>query len=188
MGRTGRWFASEHIGLEPDLMCLGKGLGGGFPISAAIGTPEIMERWGLSQGEAIHTSTFLGNPLGCAMALAAIEAIQRDGLVDASKRLGRKLESHLRPMAEEHTLIGDVRGRGSMWGVELVTDEETREPAGEIALHVVRQLLERGYLVLPSGARGNVISLVPPFVITDAQVEAFFEAFDEVLRSCASSC
>jgi 4-aminobutyrate aminotransferase len=186
MGRTGEWFACQHLGLDPDLMCLGKGLGGGFPISAAIGSPEVMEKWGLSQGEAIHTSTFLGNPLGCAMALAAIDAIERDDLVDASRQLGTKLESRLMLLAEKHALIGDVRGRGSMWGVELVEDEKTRAPAGKIALHAVRCLLERGYLVLPSGARGNVISLVPPFVVTDAQLEAFFEAFDEVLQSCAS--
>jgi 4-aminobutyrate aminotransferase len=177
-GRTGRWFACEHMGLVPDLMCIGKALGGGFPISAVIGSRAVMDRWGLSGGEAIHTSTFLGNPLGCAMALAVIEVIERENLIGTAAALGERLEARLLELAERHSVIGDVRGRGAMWGVELVTDRKTREPAGDLAMGLTRGLLESGYIVLPAGVHGNVIGLTPPFAVTDEQLDGFFAAFD----------
>jgi 4-aminobutyrate aminotransferase-like enzyme len=184
LGRTGRWFACEHVGVVPDLLCVGKALGGGFPLSAVIGRPEVMARWGLTPGEAVHTSTFLGNPLGCAMGLATLEVLASEGLIQAAERVGRRLRRGLEALAQTSPWVGDVRGRGCMQAVELVRDRESKTPATTLALRVVRRLLERGFIVLPSGVFGTVIALVPPFVITDAQLEAFFAAFEETLEQC----
>lgn len=183
-GRTGQWFAGEHLNITPDLMCLGKAMGGGFPISAVIGTKTAMAGWGLSRGEAIHTSTFSGNPLGCAMALAAIAVLEEEELITRSKQLGDRILDKMNSLRERHTIIGDVRGRGSMVGVELVQNRESKQPASKTALRIVRTLLERGYIVLPSGIFGNVLSIVPPFVLTDEQLDGFVNELDAVLSTC----
>ena len=143
-----------------------------------------MAGWGLSRGEAIHTSTFLGNPLGCAMALAAIEVLEEEQLITRSKQLGNKIRDRMNDLANRYAIIGDVRGRGSMIGVELVRDRDTKQPASKTALRVVRSLLERGYIVLPSGVFGNVLSVVPPFVLTDEQLDGFVNELDVVLSTC----
>jgi len=158
-GRTGKWFACEHWRVVPDLICVGKGMTGGFPISACVGRSEVMDSWPESTGEAIHTSTFLGNPLGCAMALAAIQEIQTRGMVAASARLGAFLLDRLREPRFS------VRGKGLMIGVEFPT-------AAECA-RVLRSLLQRGVIVLGGGDRHNVLTLTPPFVITERQLEFF---------------
>lgn len=179
-GRTGRWFAAEHSGVVPDLMCVGKALGGGFPLSAVIGSRAVMDRWGLSQGEAIHTSTFLGNPLGCAMAMASLDVLEGEDLIGRARHVEALMRRLLEPLAGRHSVIGEVRGRGAMLGVELVLDEG-RTPASALAMTVTRALLHSGFLVLPSGVSGNVIGLTPPMVISEAQLTAFFAAFDQVL-------
>ena len=180
LGRTGRWFACEHTGVTPDLLCLGKSLGGGFPISAVVGSRRVMESWGLSNGEAIHTSTFLGNPLGCAMSLAAIEALEEEQLVERSASLESVLRDGLSELAQRHNCIGDIRGRGTMFGIELVEDRETKKPASTLTAKVARELLGLGFLVLPSGVFGNVVGITPPFTITAEQLDAFFRALDLV--------
>ncbi len=179
-GRTGRWFACEHEGVVPDVMCVGKGMGGGFPISAAIGRPSIMAGWGESRGEAIHTSTFLGNPLGCAMAMAAIEAIEADGLVERCARLGEHLEAGLGALARRWPArIGAPRGRGLMLGLPILSEAGGAD--GGSAMAAVSQMLQRGYLLLPSGVHGHVLGLAPPFVIGVDQIDAALAALDEVL-------
>lgn len=183
LGRTGRLFACEHTGLVPDLMCLGKALGGGFPISAVIGSRQVMDSWGLSTGEAVHTSTFLGNPLGCAMSLAALDVLESEELVERSARLETVIRGRLDELADKHECIGDVRGRGTMFGVELVEDRQTKAPASRLTANLTRTLLGAGFLVLPSGVYGNVVGITPPFTITDEQLEAFFEALDKALES-----
>ncbi|MCA9565424.1 MAG: aspartate aminotransferase family protein, partial [Myxococcales bacterium] len=185
-GRTGTWFAAEHSRVTPDLMCIGKAMGGGFPISAVVGSRDVMERWGLSAGESIHTSTFLGNPLGCAMALASLDALESEEMVTRAAALEDTLRAGLEALAAKHEIIGDVRGRGAMFGVELVESRQSKVPASTVSLRICRQLLERGYVVLPSGVFGNVISLVPPFVITDEQLESFFECFDFLLANATN--
>jgi 4-aminobutyrate aminotransferase-like enzyme len=183
LGRTGALFACNEVGVTPDIMCVGKALGGGFPISAAIGRAEVMQSWGLSSGEAIHTSTFLGNPLGCAMARAAIEAIVDNKWPDRVRRRGDKLLDRLWNLADRYPeVIGDVRGRGLMLGIDLVQSRDTREPNGELAIALTDFCRKRGYLVLPSGVYGNVLALSPPFVITDAQLDGFFEVFEQGLN------
>lgn len=171
-GRTGRWFACEHWGVTPDLLCVGKGMTGGMPFAACIGTDAVMEAWPRSTGEAIHTSTFLGHPLGCAAALASIAVLREERLVERSAELGARLLGRLREMTADHPHVGEVRGLGMMIGIELVRDRESRAPAPELAGRVVVETLRRGVLTLGGGVHGNVLSLSPPFVITDEQVDA----------------
>lgn len=187
LGRTGSLFACEQFDVYPDIMCIGKAMGGGFPISAAVGTAEVMGSWGLSSGEAIHTSTFLGNPLGCAMAKAAIETLVDEGWPERVRARGAALTERLRKLAERFPeVIGDVRGRGLMLGVDLVEDRDTREPNGALAIGLTDFCRKRGYLVLPSGVYGNVLALSPPFVITDAQIDGFMEVLAEGLEALGS--
>ncbi|MCB9760396.1 MAG: aminotransferase class III-fold pyridoxal phosphate-dependent enzyme [Alphaproteobacteria bacterium] len=162
-GRTGRWFAHQHEGVVPDLLCLGKGMAAGFPISACVGRREVMEAWGASRGEALHTQTFLGNPVGCAMAAACIQVIEDEALVERSAELGAWL-------AERLAAFGPVRGRGLMLGLELPD-----------ALGVSRRLLERGFITLPAGEGAEVLQLSPPLTVARAQLDAFLDTLGEVL-------
>jgi acetylornithine/succinyldiaminopimelate/putrescine aminotransferase len=171
-GRTGVWFRGEVEGTQPDLLCVGKALGGGFPISACLGSAAAMDAWGASRGEAIHTQTFLGNPVGCAMALATLDVL--DGLVPTVAARGERL----RRGAEALGLR--VRGAGLLLGVEVP------DP-----LRVSRALLGKGVLVLPSGdvgadpdepvPGGMVLCLTPPFVVSDPQIDHFLHALAAVL-------
>lgn len=180
-GRTGRWFAGEHWGVVPDLMAVGKGLTGGFPFAACIGTDAVMEAWPRSQGEAIHTSTFLGHPVGCAAALASMRALREEGLVERAAETGAWLMARLAEMTAGHPNVGEVRGLGMMIGVELVRDRATREPAPELAGRLTVESLRRGILLLGGGSYGNVLSLSPPFVLTRGQGEAALAVIGEIL-------
>ncbi|MDB4949444.1 MAG: Acetylornithine transaminase [Gemmatimonadetes bacterium] len=181
-GRTGRWFACEHWGVVPDVMVVGKALTGGFPFAACIGTDRVMEAWPRSRGEAIHTSTFLGNPLGCAAALASIAVLRDERLVERSAALGADLQRRLAEMTAGHPRVGEVRGLGMMIGMEMVRDRATREPAPELAGRVVVQALRRGLLLLGGGIHGNVLSFSPPFVITEGQLDAALDIIAAILR------
>ncbi|HSU17704.1 aspartate aminotransferase family protein [Longimicrobium sp.] len=181
-GRTGRWFAGEHWGVTPDILCVGKGMTGGMPFAACIGTGAVMEAWPKSKGEAIHTSTFLGHPLGCAAALASISVLRDERLVERSAELGARILSRLGEMTEDHPRVGEVRGLGMMIGIELVRDRETREPAPELAGRIVIETLRRGILTLGGGIHGNVLSLSPPFVLTDEQADAALATLRDVLE------
>ena len=181
-GRTGRWFACEHWGVTPDLLCVGKGMTGGMPFAACIGSDAVMEAWPKSTGEAIHTSTFLGHPLGCAAALASIAVLRDERLVERSAELGARIQARLREMTADHPRVGEVRGLGMMIGIELVRDRASREPAPELAGRVVIETLRRGVLTLGGGIHGNVLSLSPPFVITEAQVDSALSILGDALE------
>ncbi len=180
-GRTGRWFACEHENVVPDLLVVGKGLTGGLPFAACIGTAEVMDRWPPSSGEAIHTSTFLGHPLGCAAALASIAALRDERLVERSAALGARMLARLSAFAAGHPRVAEVRGRGMMIGVELVRDRASLTPAPELVGRVVVEALRRGVLVLGGGIHGNVLSLSPPFVLTDEQADHALGVLEEIL-------
>jgi 4-aminobutyrate aminotransferase-like enzyme len=169
-GRTGKWFACEHSGVTPDLICLGKALTGGFPLSACVGRADLMDAaWPASTGEAIHTSTFLGHPVGCAMALAQIAEIRRLKLCERSAELGDFLLAELSLIGNRQSAIGNsVRGLGLMVGVELTLPNG--KPATDAALTAIKKLLHRGYIFLPEGEHANVISFTPPLTITRAQL------------------
>ena len=167
--------------MVPDLICLGKALTGGFPLSACVGRTDVMDAaWPVSQGEAIHTSTFLGHPVGCAMALAQIGEIQRLKLVQRSARLGQLLLSQLQAGLSNSRLQFRVRGCGLMAGVELL--HANGKPATEEALRAIKEMLHRGYILLPEGEYSNVISFTPPLTVTEAQLAETARALAEVLR------
>lgn len=170
-GRTGTMFACEHDGVVPDILCVGKALANGFPISATIARADIMDAWPVSAGEALHTSTYLGNPMGCAAALANIAEIERLQLPTRARVLGAKLEPRLRMLCASGK-ADDVRGRGLMWGLEL-TD-------GDKAQRVVIEALRCGVILLQAGTSGNVLSITPPLIISERQL---FRALD-VVEAC----
>jgi 4-aminobutyrate aminotransferase-like enzyme len=175
--RTGCWFACEHSQVIPDLICLGKALTGGFPLSACVGRAELMDAaWPASTGEAIHTSTFLGHPVGCAMALAQLKEIQRLKLVERSARLGKQL---LKQLAALRYQPSSARGLGLMVGVEL--KQPDGRPATLLALEAIKRLLHRGYIFLPEGEHANIISFTPPLTITEAQLAKSVAALDAAL-------
>lgn len=178
-GRTGKWFACEHSRTVPDLICLGKALTGGFPLSVCVGRADLMDTaWPASTGEAIHTSTFLGHPVGCAMALAQIREIHRAKLCVRSAQLGRHL---LRALTQIKIpgLRCQARGLGLMAGLELTTPDG--QPATPLALHTLKALLQRGFLVLPEGEHANVISFTPPLTISRAELDRTVRVLIEIL-------
>ena len=181
-GRTGRWFACETSGVVPDLMCVGKGMAAGFPISACVGKAEIMDRWPQSRGEAIHTSTYLGHPTGCAAAIACIGELRERRLVERAAHLGIRLGALLQDLkADSRGVIGEVRGRGLMWGFEIVGPQ--REPDAARAAAVVAAALQRGVLALAGGVSQNVIEVTPPLVITQPQLEFAVGVLAQALRA-----
>jgi 4-aminobutyrate aminotransferase-like enzyme len=184
-GRTGKWFACEHSGTIPDLICLGKALTGGFPLSACVGRADVMDAaWPVSMGEAIHTSTFLGHPVGCAMAMAQIAEIRRLKLCGRAVQLGRKLPALLRALRPPPSLIIRTRGIGLMAGLELLNADGS--PATSAAMRVIKAMLRRGFILLSEGAGGNVISLTPPLTISAAQLKRAILALDDCLEELNS--
>jgi 4-aminobutyrate aminotransferase-like enzyme len=185
-GRTGRWFACEHSNTVPDVVCLGKALAGGFPMSACIGRSDLMDAaWPKSTGEAIHTSTFLGNPVGCAMALAQIGEVRERGLVARSLRLGRHVVEGLARLEAPPGVALVARGRGLMAGLELRLEGGT--PATALALEVVKSMLHEGFILLPEGAASNVIAFTPPLTISRAQLDRALAALGRALARGAAS-
>lgn len=168
-GRTGFWFACDAERLEPDLLCCGKALGGGLPIAAVVGRADLMRHWDHG-GEALHTATFLAHPLACAAALATLDVIESENLVERAARLGELLT--LRGAAWERLdSVHSVRGRGLAWTLEL----HRQDTAAEIA----RQATERGLLLLAAGRR---LQLAPPLVIADDQLEHALSVLDGLLK------
>jgi 4-aminobutyrate aminotransferase/(S)-3-amino-2-methylpropionate transaminase len=178
-GRTGKLFAIEHYGVEPDVIAMAKGIADGLPLGAFIARPEVADAF--RPGE--HLSTFGGNPVCCAAALASLAVIEEERLVERSAELGEWLADRLRELAARHPAVGDVRGRGLMQGVELVSDRERRTPAPELANRVRSAARERGVLVGVGGFFGNVVRLQPPLVIDRDQLGTAAEVLDEALTA-----
>lgn len=173
LGRSGSVFRHVEQGCEADLICIGKALGGGVPVSACIGREEVMAAWGDPGGEAIHTSTFLGNPLACAAALAFLGEMREQSLPSRMNERGEAFRRALSPLMHKHGLT--VRGAGLLLGVGLGSPARV--------LHAMRGLLERGYITCPAGAPPSVLCLTPPVCINDAQIAGFCEALDACLEA-----
>jgi 4-aminobutyrate aminotransferase-like enzyme len=181
-GRTGKWFACEHSATVPDIICLGKALTGGFPLSACVGRAGIMDAaWPRSTGEAIHTSTFLGHPVGCAMALAQIKEIQTRRLSERSATLGEFLLRQLRAAIPPSPWRFEIRGLGLMAGVEIRQPDGA--PAAAAALGIMREMLAAGFIVLPEGEASNIISFTPPLTITRAQLATAALVFRQAITT-----
>jgi 4-aminobutyrate aminotransferase-like enzyme len=167
-GRTGEWFACDHSSSFPDLICLGKALTNGFPLSGCVGRATVMDRaWPESTGEAIHTSTFLGHPVGCAMALAQVRELKEKKLITQARRRGKQLEK----LCQRFPIRGArFVGKGLMAGLAF---DESKGPR---VFAVVKDMLQRGYILLPAGEHGNVIALTPALTITEKQLERTLRA------------
>ncbi len=163
MGRTGRLFAFEHYGIDPDMIILAKGIASGMPLSAVIARDDVM-KW----NDGGHGSTFGGNPLSCASAVATLRLLQ-DGLIENAGRVGSYLIGKLQELQRKHRLIGDVRGLGLMVGIEVVSDRSKRTPAPRERHAVIEKAFERGLLTLPCGA--STIRLSPPLIAREPDVD-----------------
>ena len=179
MGRTGDLLASVGDGVVPDLVCLGKALGGGMPLSACFGPATVMDAWPPSTGEAIHTSTFLGHPLSCAGGLGFLAAIEAEDLVRRARRLGEQAVDYLVAGLEGCDEVVAVRGRGLMLGIEL---RERAEESAAAGADVAERALERGLIVLPAGEGGDVVELTPPATLTPEELERGLEILVAVIR------
>jgi 4-aminobutyrate aminotransferase-like enzyme len=176
-GRSGRMWASEHEGVVPDLMTVGKGIGGGLALAALLGRSDLMTTW---EPDAV-TSTFLANTLNAAAGCAAIDVLREEGLVDRSARLGAHAQARLGDALAEHPGVGDVRGRGLFLGLELVGDRSSCDPDAELAARTQRALRDRGVLVGRGGRHGNVLILSPPLVIEEDVLDGGLETIVETL-------
>lgn len=174
--RTGRLFACDWEGVVPDIICLGKALSGGFPISACVGRAHVMDAWPASTGEALHTSTYLGNPLGCAMALAATAIHARPETTAQAAHTGALLEEALRGISAP--AIVEVRGRGLMLGMQLGA---TTHSATARTGMVLEEMLRRGVLMLADGPAGDVLAFTPPFSLTQQDIHWLASTLEEVL-------
>ena len=170
-GRTGTMFACERESLVPDILCVGKAMGNGLPISAAIASPGVMDAWPISEGEALHTSTHLGNPIGCAAALASISELEDRRLPARAAALGEGVEAKLNALRASGKVAG-VRGVGLMWGIELHDAAQARA--------AVEKALTKGVLIVQAGEQGNVLSLTPPLTISQAELDRGID----VVTSC----
>lgn len=180
-GRTGRWFASEHDAVVPDLLCVGKALTGGLPFSACLGRPEVMAAWPPSRGEAMHTSTFLGHPLGCAAALAQMDEIRERDLLNRAATLGARTLDRLAAFVDRYPAAGAARGRGLLAGLQVVRPSAANEPDPEAARRVVIAALRAGVLLLAGGTDGSVLTLSPPLTIEERQLDHALDVVEDCL-------
>jgi 4-aminobutyrate aminotransferase len=177
MGRTGRFFASEHFGLDPDIVTLAKGIASGLPLGALVARDEVMQ-W----NNGGHGSTFGGNPVSVAAALATLRLLE-GGLVDNAARVGSRLQEQLRARLGRHAVVGDVRGLGLMIGVEIVRDRPSRTPAPELRERILEEAYRRGLLLLGCGK--STIRLAPPLIIDDQDADTAVRILDEAIGAVA---
>ena len=175
MGRTGKMWAIEHFGVQPDVVTAAKGIASGLPLGVTIARSDVMA-W----PPGAHASTFGGNPVSCAAAIATIELL-RESLVKNAAEVGEHLLNGLRALMDKHAIIGDVRGKGLMVGVELVRDRQTKERATDERNAVVDEAFRRGMLIL--GAGRNAVRFSPPLVLSKAQADTAVRIFDEALTA-----
>lgn len=177
-GRTGKFLGIEHWGIEPDIITQAKSLAGGMPLSAVTGREELMD--------APHIGglggTYSGNPVSCQAALAVLDILLEDKLLERSAQLGNTLKERFSTLQESHEIIGDVRGKGPMLAIELVKDRQTKEPAANEAKKLLQLCYEKGLIVLSCGNYGNVIRTLMPFVITDEQLDKGLSILEESLN------
>jgi 4-aminobutyrate aminotransferase-like enzyme len=176
-GRTGTFFATQYEQVEPDLLCMGKALGGGFPISAVAGRAAIMDAWKPSQGEALHTSTHLGNPLGCAAALAVFAEMERLRILERAQSLGEIFAEHFHDLSR-FPGMRDARGRGALWALECEN--------GAAAHRIVVRALTRGLILLQAGPGGTAIQLTPPLIMEDEQLDHALRVLSSVVDEVRS--
>jgi 4-aminobutyrate aminotransferase len=176
MGRTGHWWAVDRFDLEPDLVCTAKALASGFPLSAVVGTAEVMDK--VRPG--MLGSTYGGNPGACAAALATMEIIEEEGLLERANAIGDAIRERMGALRARLPALGDVRGPGAMVGLEFVMGDGI-SPNPEVVADVVALARERGLILLPTGSYGNVIRLLPPLRMSDAELAEGLELLEETI-------
>jgi 4-aminobutyrate aminotransferase / (S)-3-amino-2-methylpropionate transaminase / 5-aminovalerate transaminase len=182
-GRTGRMFACEHEGVEPDFLVMAKSLGGGLPLAAVVGRAALMD----GPVEGGLGGTYIGNPLACAAAHAVLDRFESGELLRRSEAIGVRIEARARSWAEQFGLVGDIRRRGAMVGVELVRSRETKEPAKSETDEIIRLACERGILLIAAGTFGNVVRFLTPLVISDDDLDEGLEVMTGCLSAVASA-
>lgn len=182
-GRTGKYFAMEHFGVEPDLVTVSKSMAAGLPISGVIGRKEVMD--GTGAGEL--GGTYCGSPLGCRAGLAVLEVMEEENLNDRGVAIGQKVMEKFSSMYDRFDAIGDYRGLGAMCALEFVKDRSSKKPDKEMAPRVLKEARERGLIALKAGVYDNVVRLLMPLVITDEQLEEGLDILEEAIEAATAS-
>jgi len=175
MGRTGRWFAIEHWEVEPDVICIAKALASGLPLGATVARANVMDWEGGS-----HASTFGGNPLSCVAAAAVIDVIKEQGLLENAARQGNYIMKRLRELEEESKIVGNVRGKGLMIGVEIVEDKDSKKPGSDLAKEIMMRSWRRGVAIITCGV--STLRIAPPLTITRELVDAAMEIVEDTIK------
>ena len=179
VGRTGKFFASEHFGVEPDLITFAKSIAGGMPLSGVVGKAEVMDK----PIPGSVGGTYVGNPVACAAALAVLDVIEEEGLLARAEHIGEVLTQGLKRIQARFPIVGEVRGLGAMVGMELVRDPVTKEPATEETSRIQREALRRGLIFPTAGLYGNVVRFLVPLVIPDDALEEGLAILEEAFQA-----
>ena len=182
-GRTGKMFATEHYGIEADLITVAKSIAAGLPLSGVIGAAEIMD----APGDAAIGGTYVGNPVAQAAALAVLDVFEEEAVVEHAATIGETIRQRMLAWQERFPAIGDVRGLGAMLAIELVEDRETKQPAPALATAVVEAATERGLLLLKSGIYSNCIRVLCPLTISDAELDEALAVWEEALEAATGA-
>ncbi|MGM0804100.1 MAG: aspartate aminotransferase family protein [Bacillota bacterium] len=175
-GRTGEWFAAQTFGVTPDIMAIAKGIASGLPLSATVASKELMQQWPLGS----HGTTFGGNPIACEAALATIDVLTKENLIENSKNMGNYAVARLRELQERTPLIGSIRSVGLMIGIEII-DPFTGKPDGQALINILDKCLEKGVLFYLCGNHGEVIRMIPPLTINQDQIDQGLTVLEESL-------
>ena len=177
-GRTGQMFAAQTLGVRPDIMSIAKGIANGFPLGATVASRELMSAWKAGS----HGTTFGGNPIACAAALAVQEVFDKENVLENCRMMGERLSNGLRELQKQHDFIGDVRGLGLMLALEIVKPDGQKTPDGETAFKILNTMLENGLVGYMAGPTGNVIRLIPPLNITAQQADKALEILEVSMK------
>lgn len=170
-GRTGEMFAAQVFGVRPDIMAVAKGIANGFPLGATVSSRELMSKWLAGS----HGTTFGGNPVACAAALAVQEVFAEENVLENCRKMGKKFLTGLKEIQKPHEFIGEARGLGLMLAMEIVKPDGSKDPDGEKAMKILNGMLEHGLLGYMAGPTGNVVRLIPPLIVTEEQVDQALE-------------
>ena len=182
-GRTGRFLASEHFALDPDIVIVAKALGSGYPLSAVVGRSEVMD----APGPSAIGGTYVGNPVACAAAVAVLDVIEEEGLVERAEVVGKSIRARWEDIARDVPEVGEVRGLGSMVGVEMVRDRGTKEPDGDYVGRLMAGAMSRGLITVSCGVYHNVLRHLPPLVITDQQLDEALDVLSDAALAARAS-
>src|SRR5699024_7925245 len=177
-GRTGKYFAMEHFGIEPDFITISKSMGAGLPISGVIGRKEMMDT--ANAGEL--GGTYCGSPLGCSAGIAVLEVMEKERLNERAEVVGDKVMTKFKHMYNRFDAIGEVRGLGAMCAIEFVEERSSKKPAPQLAAQTLKEARKRGVIALKAGVYDNVVRLLMPLVITDEQLEEGLDILEEAVE------